>query len=236
MARTARSTTAAWYYARRRALAHADPKLGLAGTHTFRAADSGFDVGDAFPNRARAITVAVKVKRTASTARGIIIEFGNGTTGMALWIAGNNEDIVACAGDVGAGGVTSTASNVLQTDGQTASVVFSVIPGSGEFRLWVNGKLRDRDAAATTPLPNGWAADSAGGIGEVSGTASDRIPAGDKITLVGAAMISPVTVYDGQRPRHFNAGVTSVVSILGAILTESGDFLTTEVGDHLIAE
>lgn len=200
------------YNARERRRGHVDPGLGLFLTHRFRASDSGFDVGDAFPDRNRPITFAVDVRRNDTGARGIVFEAGNDTTGLAIWIPSGGTDVSACAGNSGENGVTVTAENVLATDGQIARVVFSVIPGSGQARIWTNGELRGRGVSDAGVLPSGWAADSLGGIGEVQGSVSPRVPAGDRITLVNASIVSSVSVFRGQRPRQFNDAVVGVPS------------------------
>ena len=199
-----RTGGAAYYHARRRRRGHQDPAHGLFGTHSFVEADSGFDVGDSFADRTVPITFAVEVERTAASAQGIIVELGNSTAGLAIWILSGGTDIGACAGDAGDDGVTLTASSVLVADGQSARVVFSVVPSTGEARLWVDGELQARGASVNSPLPNGWSSDSAAGIGEVSGSATNRVPGGDKVSLANAVFVSPLRVYQGQKPRQFD--------------------------------
>ena len=202
--RTARGQAAA-YFQRKRHCGLMDPARGLFVTHRFVAADSGFDVGDRFPVRTAPVTFSVTIRRDASAAaHGIIFEAGDATTGLALWIAGNGQDVMAAVGDVGNGGATATVTSAVMAAGQTIRIVVSVVPGTGELRLWVNGRVA-RAASVTKPLPNGWAADSAAGIGQVSGAVSARVPAADRISLVGAAIASPIFAFDGQRPQHFGA-------------------------------
>lgn len=227
---------------RRRTLGHLDPSRGLDQSHGFAAAASGFDVSDHFPDRSRPITIAVDVKREAATATGILFEAGDATTGLAIWLfptPAGPVDVFACAGDVGDDGITLTAENVLQGDGQIARIVFSVIPGTGEARLWVEGELRASGTSVNGELPNGWAADSAAGVGEVSGAVTTRVPAAQRVTLADALMVTPVRAFDGQRPIHFVAGgggeLNPIVPSFD-ILLETGDSLLSELGNVLILE
>lgn len=224
------------YAARERRRGHHDPARGLFRTHRYVSGDSGFDVGDAFPDRDRPATFAVDVRRDTPSAQGIVFEAGDATTGLVIWVPMGGDDISASAGDAGDDGVTLTATDVLEADGQVARVVFAVIPGTGEARLWVNGEIRAAGVAVNGALPNGWASDSVAGIGEVQGTVSSRVPAADRITLVNASIVSTVDAFAGQRPRHFEAGVTSMPVVVTFKITEAGDFKVTEAGDFKVTE
>lgn len=195
------------YHSRERRAGFVDPSKDLFRTHAYTVQDSPFDDDAAFTeaDRDAPITVEAWVRRTATGARGIVVEVGDATTGMAIWIPDGGTDISACAGDAGDDGVTVTAADVLAADTQLAKVVFAVIPGTGQARLWVNGRLHAAGAAVNGALPNGWAAGEDGGIGEVATTCSDRIPVGDQITLTNAAVVAPVSFFRGQRPRQFTA-------------------------------
>lgn len=194
---------------RERRRSFADPAKGLLRTHAFVQAASPFNDGAAFPAKDRQVTFAVDVRRDDTGARGVVAELGDSTTGLAIWVPNGGTDISACAGDVGADGVTVTAEDVLAANGQLASVVVSVIPGNGKMRIWVNGALMAAGEASGGSLPNGWAADENGGIGEVATTCTDRVPAGDKISLVNASIVSLLSAFVGQRPRQFNASPRS---------------------------
>lgn len=193
---------AALFHGRERRRSQADPRLGLFRTHRYVKADSGFDVGDAFPVRTGPLTVAVKVERTGASPNGIVFEMGDATTGLAIYFDGTT--LGACVGDAGAGGVTLELADALTVVGQRLDIVFSVIPGNGKARLWVNGDMVLGSAAGDGSLTNGFAADSAAGIGEVSGTVTGRVPAGARVTLADISIVSPVSLYRGQRPRNFD--------------------------------
>ena len=224
------------YHSRERRKSLYDPKYGLQQSHSYKVADSGFAVGAAFPNRARTITFAVTIRRSSAAAHGVIFEAGDATTGLAIWIPAGGSDISASVGDAGAGGATVTAANVLPVDGAEARVVVSVIPSTGELRLWVDGKLLGAATASTAPLPNGWAADSPAGVEAIAGTVTARVPIADRVALTAAAIITPVTAYDGQRPRQFGAGVSVAVVPTANLIAESGDNLIAEDGVNLISE
>lgn len=198
------------YEARERRRGHIDPGLGLFQTHRFALSDSGFEVGDAFPDRDSPLTVSVTVRRDSSSAQGVMFEAGSEVTGLAIWIPSGGTDVSACAGNSGENGVTLTAKNVLLADGQTVRVTFSVIPGNGEARLWTDGEVRARGAAVSGQLPDGWGGTGTGGVGEVQGGVSSRVPVGDRITLTGATVTTPVVGFVRQRPRQFDDAVVGV--------------------------
>jgi hypothetical protein len=94
-------------------------------------------------------------------------------------------------------------------------VVAAVIPCTGEIRLWVNGALRIKAQAASgsfnvgTPADSSWAeGPGAGGIGEVDGSITDRVPAGSQVAITDATIVSGrVSFYDDQRPQQFYTGL-----------------------------
>lgn len=197
------SEQASHYHKRERRRTRVDPALGLFQTHSFVAADSGFDVGDAFPDRTRPITIAVDIRRSGSSSNGIVFELGNAATGLAIWVTGSA--VYACAGNSAAdAGVTLNVSNGIANTGSLMRIVFAVVPGTGAARLWVNGKLRAARTSANGALVDGFSADASGGIGAVSTAVIARVPAAQRVTLANVAIVGPVRVFAGQTPRSFN--------------------------------
>lgn len=146
--------------------------------------------------------MTVTVKRTAASPTGIILEFGSATVGLAIWFAVADGKIYAAAGDAGAAdGVT--LAGIAPPQDQIIRIVFSVIPGSGKARLWVNGRLVAAGEATGGSLPNGWADTGGGAIGAVETTVTTRVPAADRVTLANAAILSPANAFQNQQPRQF---------------------------------
>lgn len=191
--------------ARRR---RARPDRGLHLTHLYGVGDSGFDVGDAFPDRSRPITVAVDVRRDGDSAIGTILDLGIAGRGIALWIGTNGANVGAAAGFAsgeggGTTGVTLNAANVLAANTQVARLVFACIPGNGSARLWVNGVLAVHGAASGAAFSTDWGDDGLAGIGEVQDTVSNRVPVLARVTLADASIVSDVRIYQGQTPRAY---------------------------------
>jgi hypothetical protein len=210
-----------------------DPTFELHRTHQFPIGTTGIATGTVFPDRTKALTVSVTVKRTGADPAGLIFELGSSSVGLAIWFQGSDDKIHAAAGSPVAAPAfdvewtdtvdtlwTDTADTFWQDliggtgydgvtcigpappQGQIVRIVFSVIPSSGKGRLWINGKLEAHDDALAA-FPSGWADTGDGAVGEVDGTVITRVAVGDRITLTGAAVISPVNVYQNQRPRQF---------------------------------
>lgn len=190
------------FNARERRKSLYDPSFELHRTHQFAYNATGLDTDGIFPDRSKAITVAVTVKRTAASPTGIILELGSATTGLAIWFAVADGKIYAAAGDAAAAdGVTLEGTAPPQD--QIIRIVFSVIPESGKARLWLNGDLVAHGVSTNGDMPNGWADAGDGAVGAVDGTVTTRVPVADRVTLANAAIISPVNAYNNQRPRQF---------------------------------
>lgn len=190
------------FHARERRKSLYDPSYELFRTHQFTPDATGLVTGDIFPDRTKAVTFAVTTKRTDTTPTGIILEFGNATTGLAIWFAVADGKIYAAAGDaVADDGVT--LEGTAPPEDQIIRIVFSVMPSSGKARLWLSGQLVAADEAAGGEFPNGWSAPADGAIGAVDTTVTTRVPVADRVTLANASIISPVNVFHDQRPRQF---------------------------------
>ncbi len=182
------------FHARERRKSLYDPSFELLRTHQFDYNETGIVTDDAFPDRTKPITFAVVTKVTDALPTGIIFEFGSATLGVALWYAVADGKIYAAAGDaVAADGVTleGTAPPV----GQGVRIVFSIIPGSGKARLWINGQLVASGEATGGEFPNGWADTGNGAVGAVEGSVTSRVSVADRIALANAVILSPVNVF-----------------------------------------
>ncbi len=218
------------FHARERRKSLYDPSYGLFRTHQFAPDASDIATGDVFPSRALPVTMAVTVKRTGVSPQGVILEFGSSITGIALWFSGADDKLYAAAGDGTVlasdiiwldgditwldGDITwlgdpeytedgLTLTGIDSPQGQVLRIVFSVIPSVGKARLWVNGHLAAHGQESGGFVTNGWSDDEVGAIGQVSGSVTSRVPEADRITLANAAVISPVNVFQNQRPRQF---------------------------------
>ena len=213
------------FHARERRKSLYDPSFELLRTHQFAYNATGLVTDSIFPDRTKPITFAVTTKITGATPTGIILEFGSALVGAAIWYAAADGKIYAAAGAAGAstgvetlwadgdivwldgdttwfdggnGGITLAGEAPPQ--GQITRIVFSVIPGSGKGRLWVNGKLV---AAGNGGSMAAWADTGNGAVGAVEGAVTTRVGAADRGTLANAAIISPVNAFYNQRPRQF---------------------------------
>jgi len=190
------------FHARERRKSLYDPMFELFRTHQFAYNITGIATGDVFPDRTLPITMGVTVKRTAASPTGIIAEFGDATTGLAIWFAVADGKIYAAAGDaVAADGIT--LAGIAPPQDQIVRIVFATIPGSGKARLWLNGQLVAHGEASGGVFPNGWSSIANGAVGAVDTTVTTRVPVADRIALANAVILSPVKVAQNQRPRQF---------------------------------
>jgi len=190
------------FHARERRKSQYDPSFELSRTHQFAYNATSILTGTVFPDRTKPVTFAMTVKRTAASPTGIILEFGDATTGLAIWFAVADGKIYAAAGDaVAADGVTLAGTAPPQ--GQEIRIVFSMIPASGKARLWINGQLVAAGEASGGSFPNAWADTGNGAVGAVETAVTTRVPVADRVTLANAVILSPVNVFQNQRPRQF---------------------------------
>lgn len=90
-------------------------------------------------------------------------------------------------------------------------VVAAIIPCTGEIRVWVNDDLKIAEQAVSlsfdvgTPGNSSWAeGPGGGGIGVVSGSIQDRVPAASRVAIADATVVGDsVSFYDTQRPKNF---------------------------------
>lgn len=191
------------YNAYRRRLSHLHPASGLFRTHQAAYDAAAIDVASLFPDRTKPVTVSAELRITNATPAGVILELGSATVGLALWIAAADRKLYAAAGDAAADdGFTITGP--ICRNGQHLHVVFAVVPGTGKGRLWVNGELVGIASSVNAPLPNGWSDDGVGAVGAVNTDITTRVALGDRISLAGASIVAPVSVYHNQAPREIS--------------------------------
>lgn len=200
------SRHASLYMQREYRKGRADPSYQLSGTHGFNQGSTGLDPALLFPtSRTSPITFRVDVKRSddGSGTNGVVFEMGSATRGIALALDGS--DIIFAAGGNAAAtdGATATAAGALLGIGNSYSIVCSAHPGTGVVKLWVNGDMKARDVSTDGDMGAGWAATGDGAVGQIDGTITDRIPAGARVTLVDATILTPVKVFARQLPRQF---------------------------------
>lgn len=198
-----RFTQPSQFHARENRKGRLDPTFNLFRNRTFASSDNPIDTSAIFSaaRRAEPITFSFSMERGASAPNGIILELGSSTRGLAIYIDDDTLGFVAGAGATD-DHVAVTTSAFFSEDGQSARIVCSVNPGSGEGRIWVNGTNDGRDVAATAAFL--WADDADGAVGEVEGTVTPRVPAGQRVTLANLTLTTPIDVYIGQRPRDFS--------------------------------
>lgn len=166
---------------------------------------ASIDTGEIFPVRDRLITflTAIRITDNAGEHRGIVFEFGDSTTATALWIG--DETIGFHSGDAGTtDGATALFDNGAELPvGLELRLIAAVRPGDGRVRLYGNGREIARgEASGGSASP--WAADSAGAFAAaVQGTVVADVPAISQGAPAGFEVIEPLSVYQGQVPRHF---------------------------------
>lgn len=199
---------AAQHAARRRRLS----TLGGDLTRTHRLAGvaalpvASIATGTIFPVRTKPVTFRTKVQITenAGEHRGLVFEFGSTAAGCALWIG--DETVGFHAGPSG------------DTDGATAlydlgaelpvglvlDLLASVNPGTGEVRLWGNGKEMARGKTGSGDGFAAWSDTAAGSFASnEQGTAVADVPSDSSQAPDGFEVLEPLSVYIGQIPRSF---------------------------------
>ena len=185
-----------------------------------------------FPVRTGEVTfkTAIRFSDNTSTRTGLIFEFGSSTAGVAIWI--EDQQIGFRAGGLGDNGALATFANGAQWPaGLELDIVASVRPGLGIIEIWLNGQtvLKAQSDAFTQ-----WAASSEGSFAAaVQGTTpSDVVQTGAPSNF---AVIEPLSVYIGQRPRQMVSTVATVFDplTLSPILwldASDGDTITSAAG------
>jgi len=139
---------------------------------------ASIDTGAVFPNRTSPITFRTAIRITENTGehRGLVFEFGDATTGAALWIG--DETIGFHAGDDGTtDGATALFDNGAELPvGLELELIAAIRPGDGRVRLFASA---------------------------VQGTIIADVPEISQGAPAGFDVIEALSVYQGQIPRHF---------------------------------
>lgn len=169
---------------------------------------ANLDTGELFPSRLTPITFRTKIEITDNSGehRGIVFEFGDDAIGCVLWIG--DETIGFHAGEDGTvNGATALYDLGAELPvGGTYDLVAAVRPGDGRVRLWSNGLELARATASSNGFGTAgtWAADSEGSFASAKqGTVVPDLPAASDKAPDGFTVVSPLSVYLGQVPKHF---------------------------------
>lgn len=186
-----------------------DPAYELAKTLSQRSGT--IDSSLIFPNKNTAFTVAVDITVSGGAPGGVILDLGSSTTGLALWFDTDTNKIGFAVGDgTGDDGISGLSDFTFTTLNQQLKIVASVLPGTGDIRLWVNGKLEIREQSASYNLPNGWGDDTTGQIGNIGTSINPRVPVNSRIALTDISINGSLDFYKNQKPEHFNASKVSI--------------------------
>lgn len=185
---------AAYYFARERRKSNFDPTFKLFRTDIYA---DGAQIPIAAFSSVTSSPVAFKVRvrvDTLATANGVVFEIGTGTAnlGIAVYLDG---------GDVGfaARGLTALViPDAFLADGQERLIVAAI--SAGGTQIWCD-ELTDFQSygGASNIFP--WAGVANGEVGGIDGTVVGGVPAGQRVALTDASIVSPLSVYRRQRPR-----------------------------------
>lgn len=172
-----------------------------------------------FPAAARVAPVAFRWRFTitGASASGVMFEVGALSVGTAVWLD-TGQKIGMGSGFRGpsdpVGDQSWTQAEVVDeslANGTTHDVCAAVRPGSGEIRLWLGGRLIIRTQASGEAFhPDPTRAQWAGsGTGSFFGTPS-LVTRTALVTSApsGVSAASDLSVYEMQRPQHFDTGTT----------------------------
>lgn len=190
----------------RRALV--DPTLGMFCHRTIPDATTVVGTGYLDVLRAKVMTFAIAVVKTATASDGIVYEFGNPTGGLALWF--EQDGIMRFCAGRGTGAPTQGVTMQVMNPpvGRRMRVVAAVNPGDGKARVWVDGDLKAAAQASAGNMGGGWTDNANGRVNGAAGpgapnNTSDRIPTASRIALANVSIIAPLKLYHNQLPRTF---------------------------------
>lgn len=170
------------HYSRERTRSLRTDTSGLFRTADF--APGAIATGTVFPYRTGDVTFAFEVLVTGAAPAGDVLVLG---TTAQLKVTLSGADVVLSAGSAGNDGITITAADVLV--GEKHKIVVAVKAGTGEARIWVDGRLRARGVSVGAQFPAGWADTGAGSYGT---------------GLTDAESPGMLSVFMKQVPRHFD--------------------------------
>ncbi|MCK5612906.1 hypothetical protein KAR91_64125 [Candidatus Pacearchaeota archaeon] len=164
--------------------------------------------GDIFPVRTNLVSfkTAITITENAGQHRGLVFEFGDDAIGVALWVG--DQTIGFHAGEDGVvNGATALFDNAAELPvGLELELIAAVRPGDGRVRVWANGNELARSTASsdTFGVAGAWTAASNGSFAAAAqGTVVPDVPAISQGAPAGFTVIEPLSVYEGQVPRHF---------------------------------
>jgi len=164
--------------------------------------------GTIFPVRTNLISfkTAIAITENAGQHRGLVFEFGDDAIGAALWVG--DQTIGFHAGEDGTvNGATALFDNTIELPvGLELELIAAVRPGDGRVRVWANGDELTRSTASSDGFgtAGAWTAASNGSFAAAAqGTVVPDVPAISQGAPAGFAVIEPLSIYEGQVPRHF---------------------------------
>lgn len=152
----------------------------------------------AFPDQSSPFTWHTRVS-IGTIVGGLVFELGGSAGAAACWI--ETDKVGWRAGGATGGGLDAAAIYTHSStwgDGTILDLVGTVIPGSGEVRLWIDGDLVAQDAS-DSPMPL-WGTSEAGtfGLAALGALPTDVAETG---APNGFDVIAPFSIYQNQVPR-----------------------------------
>lgn len=211
------------YYRRRRrlSLATGDKKLFRRSVNPYT--DDKISMADYFPFTEGAVLAPVTFQFVAQIASeescGLALELGDQTQGMAIWFI--EHQIGFAAGgtrlQVPTGFQLWVSSNYQHVPANVPLyVTASILPTTGDIRLWLNGHLvinaRSSWGKLGHPFTPIWAndkpvSDTDGSYFGAPQTVFYPVPSAARVAPTsGLVHLSDLSIYTFQRPRHFNTG------------------------------
>lgn len=160
------------------------------------------DTDAVFPSRGGLITFQTAIRITGAAPVGLVFEFGSSTRGCG--VALSNQFASLTAGGATTERAIATYDNTVALPiGLEMDLVGAIRPGSGEIRLWGNGREIARDTAAAGNFGGDWADTEDGSFASIAaGTAPSAFAAVNQAP-VDFEVIEPLSVYIGSVPQHF---------------------------------
>jgi len=171
------------YYSERRNRSLVTGTSKLFRTH--RILSGAIATGTVFPYRTGDVTFEFEISIDGAAPSGTALTLGT-TAQVTVDISGG--DLVVHAGSAAGNGITLTATGVLH-NGKNHKVVIGIRAGTGQMRVWVDGRLEARGVSAGGDFPSGWA-DT--GAGSYAGS------------MTQSATVGPLKAFIKQVPRHFS--------------------------------
>lgn len=169
---------------------------------------ASLDTDALFPDLTLPITfkTAITITDNVGQHRGLVFEFGDAAIGAALWVG--DETIGFHAGeDSTVNGATALFDNSAELPiGWSPEIVVSIRPGDGRIRMWANGNELARATASsdTFGVAGAWTAASEGSFAAAAqGAVVPDVPAASQGAPDGFTVVEPLSVFNGQVPRHF---------------------------------